>query len=241
VTQEPPSEPPAAPPPPPPPPPPPSGEPYGSGGGAAAPFSVGESVSYGWSAYWKNVGPMLVLTIVIIAVNVVISSIGQAVDSVVLSLLISAIGWIVSLLLALGLIRASLAVTRGEKPEVGMLFDSAGFGPYILATILFGIGVTIGLILCVIPGIIFGIAFMFYGYLIAENPDRLGPTDALKRAAEISKGHRWELFGLGIVLILINIVGLIACFVGVIFTYGITSIAVAYAYRSLSGQSVQPV
>jgi uncharacterized membrane protein len=195
-------------------------------------------VSYGWNAFWKNVGPMLLLTLVIVVVNVVISLIGQAMDSVVLSLVVSAIGWIVGLLLALGLIRASLAVTRGEKPEVGMLFDSAGFGPYILASILFGIGVAIGLILCIVPGIIFGIVFMFYGYLIAENPDRMGPTDALKRAAEISKGHRWELFGFAIVLLLINIVGAIACGVGLLFTYGITAIAVAHAYRALSGQTV---
>ena len=43
---------------------------------------------------------------------------------------------------------------------------------------------------------------------------------------------------LAIVLILINIVGALLCLVGLLFTYGISAIAVAYAYRSLSGQSV---
>ena len=42
-------------------------------------------------------------------------------------------------------------------------------------------------------------------------------------------------------LFLINIVGALLCGVGLLFTYGITAIAVAYAYRSLSGEPVAPI
>lgn len=219
--------------PPPPPPPPPSG---GASGGEG--FSIGGSVGYGWNAYWKNLGPMLLIALVIIVVSVVISLIGQATGSTVISVLFSIIGWIVGLLLGFGLIRASLAVTRGEKPEVAMLFETAGFGPYMLASILFGIGAAIGFILCIIPGIIFVLVYMFYGYIISENGDAVGPTDALKRAAEITRGHRGELFGFVVVLFLLNLVGAILCGVGLLFTYGITSIAVAHAYKMLSGGTV---
>ena len=205
--------------------------------GSPAPFSVGECVSYGWRAYWKNVGPLLLITLVIIVIDVVISAIGQATGNNVVAALFSLIGWIVGLLLAFGLIRATIAVTKGQKPEVAMLFETDGFGPYILASILFGIAVAIGLVLCIIPGIIFAVVYHFYGYVIVENPST-GAIDSLKKAADITRGHRWELFGLFIVLILINIVGLIACLVGVLFTAGISAVAVAYAYRSLSGESV---
>jgi len=205
--------------------------------GSPAPFSVGECVSYGWRAYWKNVGPLLLITLVIIVIDVVISAIGQATGNNVVAALFSLIGWIVGLLLAFGLIRATIAVTKGQKPEVAMLFETEGFGPYILASILFGIAVAIGLVLCIIPGIIFAVVYHFYGYVIVENPST-GAIDSLKKAADITRGHRWELFGLFIVLILINIVGLIACLVGVLFTAGISAVAVAYAYRSLSGESV---
>ena len=58
-----------------PPPPPPAGERRPAGGAAA--FSVGDAVSYGWTAYWKNVGPMLLITIVIIAVQLVVNIIGS--------------------------------------------------------------------------------------------------------------------------------------------------------------------
>ena len=205
--------------------------------GSPAPFSVGECVSYGWRAYWKNVGPLLLITLVIIVIDVIISGIGQATGNNVVAALFSLIGWIVGLWLAFGLIRATIAVTKGERPEVAMLFETEGLGPYILASILFGIGVAIGIVLCVIPGIIFAVVYHFYGYVIVENP-ATGAIDSLKKAADISRGHRWELFGLFIVLILINIVGVIACLVGVLFTAGISAVAVAYAYRSLSGESV---
>jgi uncharacterized membrane protein len=233
---QPPSPPPPPAPPPAPPPPPPPGE-VSRVEGSSAPFGIGECVSYGWKAYWKNLGPLLLITLVIIVIDVVISGIGQATGNRAIAVIFSLIGWIVGLLLAFGLIRATIAVTKGEKPEVAMLFQTDGFGPYIIASILFGIATFIGLILCIIPGLIFAVVYHFYGYAIVENPS-LGPTDALKRAADISRGHRWELFGLFIVLILINIVGLIACLVGVIFTSGISAVAIAYAYRSLSGQSV---
>lgn len=226
-------------PPPPPPPPPPGGEAYGVGG-SAVPFSIGNAVSYGWNAYWKNVGPMAMLTLVIFVVNLVLNLVGNSTDSFALRFTFTVLGWLIGLLLAFGLIRAALAVTRGETPEVGMLFQPDGFGPYIVATILFGLAVAVGLVLCIIPGIILAVVWMFYGYVLSENPEGMSPTDALSRAAEISKGHRWELFGLAIVLILINFVGLLACGIGLLFTYGITALAIAYAYRSLTGQGVVP-
>jgi uncharacterized membrane protein len=60
----------------------------------------------------------------------------------------------------------------------------------------------------------------------------------MRRSAEITRGHRWELFGLGLLLIGINFLGLLACCVGVIFTEGITAMTVAYAYKTLSGEPV---
>jgi uncharacterized membrane protein len=219
--------------PPPPPPPPPSP------GGAPAPgsISVGDAVSYGWNAYWKNVGPLVVIAIVVIAINVVVSLIAQATDSIVFQIIIQFIGFLVSMLLALGWIRVSLDVTRGTKPEVGDLFKFDGYGPYIGASILFALGFYVGLILCIVPGIIFAVAFGFYGFVIAERGEGVGVIDSLKESADLTRGNRWQLFGLGIVLLLINLVGAILCGVGLIFTLGITIIAWSYVYRTLRGET----
>ena len=121
-----------------------------------------------------------------------------------------------------------------------MLFETDGFGPYLAASVLAAIGILLGFIACIVPGVILAIMWHFFGYVIIENPGT-SPTDALRRSAEITKGYRWQLLALGIVLFAINLVGLLACGIGLIFTYGITAVTVAYAYKTLSGQPVVPV
>ena len=229
------SQPPPPPPPDAPPPPPPSAE-WGQPP-ARGEFRVGDAISYGWTAYWKNVGPMVLLALVIFGVNILIGLIGGAVDNVASQIVLNVISFVVGIILAMGLIRASLAVVEGGVPNVNMLLITDGFGSYLVASILVSIGVLLGLIALIIPGIILAIMWHFFGYVIVENPT-MRPTDAMRRSAEITKGHRWQLFGLGLLLLLMNIVGVLLCVIPVIFTYGITAITVAYAYKVLSGQSV---
>ena len=209
-----------------------------SPGGAPGSISVGDAVSYGWNAYWKNVGTLVVIAIVVLAINIVVGLIAQATGSVAGQIIVQFIGFFASMLISLGWIRVSLEVTRGVKPEVGDLFKFDGYGPYILASLLFALGFYVGLILCIIPGIIFAVAFGFYGFVIAERGEGVGVMDSLKESADLTRGNRWQLFGLGIVLLLINFVGALLCGIGLIFTLGITIIAWAYVYRTLRGETV---
>lgn len=209
-------------------------------GGSAAPFSVGDAVSYGFSGFFKYIGPMILIVLAIWAVNVVFAVLGIAFDNTIIRLFFQLIGWVVGLLLALGLIRATLAVTRGETPEVSMLFETDNFGPYLVAAILFGIGAFIGFVLCIIPGIIFVTFFGFYGYVIVDQNEQ-NSTGALTRSKDLVSGHFGAVLGLAIVLFLINLVGALLCGIGLLFTAPATAVAWAYAYRALSGQPVAPV
>jgi uncharacterized membrane protein len=200
-------------------------------------FSIGDAVAYGWSAYWRNLASLVLIGIVIIAVNIVFSAAATWVDSIVPQLLIQFVGFLVSMLLALGWIRVSLEVTRGVRPTIGELFRFDGYGPYIGASIAFAIGFYVGLILFVVPGVIFAVVDGFHGFVIAERPG-VGVLDSLKESADLTRGHRWQLLGLGIVLLLINFVGVILFVVGLVFTLGIAVIAWAYTYRVLRGEDV---
>jgi len=218
------------------PPPPPPGTPPPSG----VSFSVGDAISYGWNAYWRNVGPMLLLALVIFGVNVVINLVARGTDSVPSLIVLQIISLLVGIIFAMGLIRAAIAVTEGRMPEVRMLGQTEGFGMYLAASVLVLLGVLAGFILLIVPGIILAIMWQFFGYVIVEDPTK-GPVEAMRRSAEITRGRRWQLFGLGLLLILINLAGVLACGVGVVFTYGITAIALAYTYKVLSGQPVAPI
>jgi uncharacterized membrane protein len=174
----------------------------------------------------------------VFAVQLAFSALSSSLDSGAARLLLEIVGNLVSLLITLGWMRVALEITNGVKPEIGDVFKAQGYWPFILASILFFIGTVIGLILLVVPGLIFVATFGFYGFVIAQRGDGVGVLESLQRSHEVTRGHRWHLFGMAIVLVLVNIVGLLACGVGVIFTSGITLIAWAYAYRVLSGESV---
>lgn len=232
--------------PPPPPPPPPPGTP--PPGPPAGDFAVGDAVSYGWTTYWRNVGPLVVMTLIILAVNVVIGLIGSAVNSSAGTIVVNLLSFIVGIVLAMGLIRAAIAVVEGRTPEANMFLNTDGFASYLGAVILFALAVVgpmiilailvpILVLVWLIPAIVLGVMWHFFGYVIVEDP-AVTPSEALRRSADITRGHRWQLFGLGVLLALINIVGFLACFIGLLFTYGITAVTLAYAYKRLSGQPV---
>ncbi len=70
------------------------------------------------------------------------------------------------------------------------------FGVFILTGIVVGIGV----ILLIIPGIIFGVWFYFAQYvLVIEN---VGVIAAMKRSRELVKGYFWPVVGRGLIIIL---------------------------------------
>jgi hypothetical protein len=203
-------------------------------------FRVSDALSYGWKAYLRNIGPMLLLALIIVAVNLLLSYVGTALDNGASQIALNLLSLIIGIMLAMGLIRAGLAVVQGDRPDAGMLVRTDGFGSYLVASILFLVGAFVGLIALIIPGIAVLVMWQFFGYVIVEAPTTRA-TDALRRSAAITKGYRWKLFGLGLSLLALNFLGVLACGVGVIFTYGISAITLAYAYRTLSSQWVAPL
>ncbi|HEX5016290.1 MAG TPA: hypothetical protein VFX15_01750 [Actinomycetes bacterium] len=224
------------PPPPPPPPPgqPPSGQTPASGGGN---LEAGTAISYGWTAMTRYIGPFILIALVVVVVQVGLSFVGYAFDNQVLRIIWNIVAWAIGLIIAMGLIRAALAVLDGERPEVGMLFQTEGFVPYLIATILFSIAVGIGLILCVIPGLILAFLFAFYGYAIVDEKTGDG-VEALKMSWQLVSQNVGQLLLLFILVILINIVGFLLLCVGLLFTYPIGAVAIAYAWRTMTGGRV---
>ncbi len=135
---------------------------------------------------------------------------------------------------------------------VGDLFSAAS--PFILPLILFGIGVTIGFILLVGPGLIL-ITFWSVGApaIVVEG---IGPIDAFGRSWRLVRGDAWSVFGtLLIVLLIVLVIGVvlaaianpigngevstwIASIISTTITAPIFAIAVAVLYYDLAGSMV---
>jgi uncharacterized membrane protein len=199
-------------------------------------FTISETVSYSWNATFRNFGAVVLVSFIVLAGNTLVFLIGEANSHAGLDLAFNLVGALVNLLLVLGLIRASLEVVQGRRPTLGEVFRPEGYGPYLVASIIYLVGVYLGLIL-VIPGIVIAVIFQYYGYVVAEHPD-VSAITALKHSARITSGNRFRLLGLAAVLLLLNIAGFLLCLVGLVVTYAITAVALAYTYRLLTDQPV---
>lgn len=100
---------------------------------------------------------------------------------------------------------------------------------YVLATLLYGLIIVVGTFLLIVPGVIFGLMFSFYGYVMIEK--KLNPIEALKESKRLTAGAKWDLFLFSLLAIGLNLLGVLALFVGFLVTMTITFIAVAHLYR----------
>lgn len=101
------------------------------------------------------------------------------------------------------LTRATVSETEGrrasfgESLSVGLRF----FLPLIGVGIIFGLGVVLGMILLIVPGII--ILLMWAVAAPALVIEREGVFRALSRSGELTKGARWKILGLFLVLLVV--------------------------------------
>lgn len=217
------------------PPPPPPSEPY-QGGPAPTPggLDVGRAISFGFSKFVENIGPLLILGLVAIGAQVVVTLLGQFVfDSVIASLLLNIIGLVVSAVLTLALIRASLDIVDGRAPDLTRAFSLEDVGQYIVASIIFSIMFGVGLILCIIPGLAVLVLFGLFGFFIVDR--NAGGIDGLGQAFAVGKENLGPLVVLYLAVVAIVLVGLALCCVGVLPAIAIVNIITAHAYRQLTG------
>lgn len=196
-------------------------------------FEVGEAIGHGWRRFWPNILPMAVYAIIVWAVNALVQALERDASGFE-RFLWSLVGLVVAQLVAIGWIKIALDITDGRSIDAQAVLERFRLVlPYLVAAVLFALMVTVGLILLVVPGIIAILVFGFYGFHIVDTGST-DPIGALRRSAEITRGQRGRLFLFGLALLGINILGLLVFLVGVIFTSGISLLAVAHVYRRLA-------
>jgi uncharacterized membrane protein len=153
-------------------------------------------------------------------------------------LVFSLLGALVSLLIQAAVVRGALDITKGEKIDVSTFLSTENLGQIVLAAILLAIGTAIGLILCIIPGLILIFYSQFtYQFIIDKG---LPAFDAIKASFDLVNRNLGSVVVLFLASILAFIIGAILCGVGLLVTIPVTIIATAYAYRMMTGQSVAP-
>jgi uncharacterized membrane protein len=136
-------------------------------------------------------------------------------------------------LTAIGFTKIQLNILDSKKTKVSDLFNANGiFWQYLATSILVGLIVIGGLLLLIVPGIIWLLKYQFAMPLIVDK--KLDITESIRKSGEITKGHKGWLFGFAIVLGLVNIGGALLLLVGLLVTIPLTTMAYIYVYRQLS-------
>ena len=218
-------------------------------------ISINQCVSGAWSLTTKN----MVMCLIMLVAFCVVSAFGSLTPQTTvyntdnmtpeesLRILMDAfsnsfgvftfIGYIVQYAIYAGLYKMALNGYNGLKVDTtAYKMPIATYLKYIAVYIVYEILMLIGLCFCIIPGIIIGTRLMFAPIIILDEPET-EIVEAFKKSWTMTEGSFWNLFLLGIVVLLINLGGLICCCIGAIFTATTTIFISVIAYYQLKGET----
>ena len=108
---------------------------------------------------------------------------------------------IINIMFQVGLINISIIFRNGETPQIRDLYSSKPIVlvNYLVASLIYGLMVAVGLLLLIVPGIFLAMKYQFYGYLITDRG--MGPFEALKESGRLTDGAKKDLFVFWLALI----------------------------------------
>jgi len=206
-------------------------------------FSIKEAIKYGWKATKEHLFFLVSLVVGIFVINAGFSYAEKFFDSSGNNLLVfvfSVASLLIGFLISIGLIYITLKIYDENKATYKDLLEPAPLlWRFIGASVVYLLIVIAGLILLIVPGIIWAIKYKFYKYALID--EKLGVMDSIRKSGDITNGEKWHIFLFGLVLGLLNLLGALAALVGLFVTIPITIMATVYVYRKLLHQELVSV
>ena len=158
---------------------------------------------------------------------------GAAVASVIVLIVFV----VLTLIASVGVYRAALRTTRGAIPSVKAdLLTSEHLGSFVLTQIVAAILVVIGLVLCIIPGLILIYLFQFSGFYAIDRGT--GPIENIKASARAVRSAK----GAGLATIvfgsLVMALGVACCGLLSLVTLPFVALFTAHMYRQFNGEAI---
>lgn len=193
-------------------------------------IDIGRAVSRGWELLMANL-PMLV------GATVLAWAIGIGLGFMPLIRYFAP--------LVMGPIHASLMYMflrriRGQQIQMGDLFlgFTVALAPLVIATVLVGALVTVGFVLCILPGIYLAVGYMFVMPLIIDKKMDFWP--AMEVSRQVVQKQWWSMFLFALVMVLIACAGALLCGVGLVIAGPLIIAAMTYVYEDIFGERSAP-
>ena len=202
------------------------------------------SYGYGWQQMWKHFLYLFLVMVIVGVLNspasVLRDSDGDMTAGLILLQILGAAYWLLFYsVVKYGGDLLYLRAIRNEKIEIREMFDGfkKNYVHIILANLLVFAIVGLGFVFLIIPGIILACRLAFVSYLVMDK--NMDPVAAVEKSWEMTRGHGWQIFGMGLLAIPIVIGGLICFIVGIIFAIIWISAAFAAMYHAVDLEEQQ--
>jgi uncharacterized membrane protein len=208
--------------------------------------NVGACYRNGWRQLWKYVLELLLITIIAFLISLPgyglsgvaeeleeMEGTGAIVGAALFGILALAYTLLLSWPINYGVAFTYLKAVRGDELNVKDMFDV--FQNYlnaVLANLLVAVIIGIGIVLLIVPGIIFACRLAFTPYLVVDR--KMEVIEAVKESWHMTKGYGWRVFLIGLLGFPIFIAGAICMGVGIIAAIMWIGLAFASLYHAVS-------
>jgi len=198
---------------------------------------VGSSYKNGWRQLWKYFLELFLIGLIAFLIGLPSVMGGWFGEVVVAGAVFNFFGLVYSILIngpvQYGVAFAYLKAARGDKLEIKDMFEAfKNYWNAVLASLLVFVIVIIGLILLIVPGIIFACKLAFAPYLVVDR--KMEVMEAIRESWRMTGGHAWKVFLIGLLAVPIGIAGLICFGVGIIVAIMWITLAFASLYHAVS-------
>jgi uncharacterized membrane protein len=207
-------------------------------------FSMTEAIRFGWKTTKDHpwifffVGIIFLLTVLcfIAGLDSAVSSVDEGTESflIVISAIIASavlISWILSLLFLMGMLNISLrCIDQKNTRLLDFITPFPLIGRLVAVSVFYGMIVLGGLILFVIPGIIWAVQYGFCFFLIVDR--RMGPWKALVTSSILTWGRKKDLLVFLSIIAVMNIAGFLSLLAGLFVSVPVSILALCHAYRN---------
>ena len=152
------------------------------------------------------------------------------------------VGWMTLFIqypLMFGFVAVSSRLIQGNRPQFGEFFNGFNF---ILTLLLLGvvsqIFIFLGLLLLVVPGVYLAVGFFLAPWFVLDR--KVGFWEAMQLSRSAVRPHWFELFGLFLLIILVNLLGILALGLGLLVTIPVGWCALTAFFASRVGFHSEP-
>lgn len=191
-------------------------------------FSIKQALSFSWEKAQEHVKfflAMFVFNIVVAAPIYILDTFLSKQESILtatVNLFLNLTYNVFYIVVSIAMIKVFFGISRGIRPSFNsflatlkpLFTDWKLLLNYILTSFLYSLIVLGGFLLFIIPGIIWGIKYSQWSYLVIDKG--LKPVEAIKKSGQITNGSKARIFWLGMSYVGVVIIG----FLPSIFTLG---------------------